>query len=118
MTLAQLVERFGKLKSDKVTGSSPVCHTMLKGCNVQINQKDHPNRVFVIVEKLKSPNKHNLNFKCKLLDVANYATALQDYADMARYDIVAVPDIYKQALINNCYGCMETMGYFAHTYKV
>ena len=77
-----------------------------------IDQSKFPNRIFILIEKIIPKHKSNPEYACKLLSSEEVLTAHETYIDGEKYNIVAIPDIYRAGATNDAYKCMEYIGYW------
>lgn len=78
-----------------------------------IKVEQYNGRVFVLIETL-NPKAVGLQhqYRCKKISKEEAIEAHVKYADIEKFQVVAVPDIYSQALENDALKCMDYMGYF------
>jgi len=100
-----------KKKPTQPTEQAPTQAAPTQAQPIDINQ--YKGRIFILVEKLSTKRSTDVAHACKLLTTEEAGQAHIDYADGERYTVVAIPDIYKQAAINDAYKCMDYIGYFA-----
>lgn len=71
---------------------------------IQIDIREYPNRIFILVDKSKPKNS-------KLLSTEEVLQAHLNY-DGSKYEIIAIPDAYITGAKSDAYKCLLYLGFF------